>query len=454
MIKEKIIEPQEHSSVKLTITVDKEALKKEYDDLVKKYCKTVEVKGFRKGKVPPSILIRKFGDTIKNETFLNVMEKSLEMAIEDVDKKPLPLDIPHLENDLNIEEGTLEKDFTFTVTYDTYPEIKLGKYTDIEIEEPVVNIKDEDVERELKALQEQNSVIADKREGSTVEKDNIITISYVELDNDGNEIEDTKRDDYVFTVGSGYNLYRIDDDVIGMKKGEEKIIEKDYPEDYDFEELRGKKKRLKVKVNAIKEKQLPEIDDELAQDISDKYNTLKDLKDDIYNKLKEVTSFRVRIKNIDSLLDKILNDSETDLPQSMINTALDNYWSRFISRLNTTEKLVLRALEIDGKSKQSLYEEWRPSVEKDLKIEFLIEEMIKKEKIDADDSEIDEKIKEYAEINNIREEELANALSNESLREHFKKETQKQKLFDFLLENARIKKGEEINLLDIDKENG
>lgn len=232
-------------------------------------------KRIQKGKGSPSVLEKKYGEGIKEEAGMNVIEESLKTALEEVDKKPLPYSIPELQE--SEEKFNFDKDFSYSVIYDVFPEIKLGKYTDLEVEIPDTKVLKKDEDRELEKLRDQNAVVVEK-EGK-VAKDDIVTINYIELDDEGNEKEGTAREDYVFTVGSGYNVYKLDDDIIGMAKDEEKVVEK---------EIDGNNVKVKVKVTAVKEKQLPDLDDELAQDISDKYQTIKDLRDDIKKALKRI----------------------------------------------------------------------------------------------------------------------------------------------------------------------
>ena len=304
MVKEKNVERLDNSAVKLTITVAQESLADQYSSLLKEYAKSAQIKGFRKGHVPPEVLERKFGESIKFEASQKVLEESLKSVFDEIDEKPLPYSQPSLDGELDLD---IEKDLTYSVVYDVYPEIELGEYKGLEIEVPQVKVTKEDEERELTALQEQNAIVIDKEEG-TVDEGNIVTVDYCELDADGNEIEETKREDFVFTQGSGYNVYKIDDDVLGMAPGDEKIVDKEYPEDFEDENLAGQKKQLRITLKAIKERQLPEIDDDLAQDISDAYETIDDLKKDIKERLENTVEARLRDRKTGALVEKIVEN--------------------------------------------------------------------------------------------------------------------------------------------------
>lgn len=445
MVSEKQVEHIGNSAVRLTVTVDKDTVKKEYDELVREYAKKAQIKGFRPGKVPPEILERKFGDSLKAEASQKVLEDSLKEVIEELDEQPLPYARPELDGELDFD---VEKDFTYSVTYDVFPEITLGEYKGLQIEAPEVTVTKEDEEREITAIQEQNAIVIDKEAGA-VEKDDIVTIDYRELDEDDEAVEGTSREDFVFTVGTGYNFYKIDDDILGMKQDEEKVIEKDYPEDSDVEELRGRKKRLAVKVKAVKQRQLPEVDDELAQDVSDEYDTLDDLKKDIRSRLEQTAESRVREMKKQALLDTILENSEIDVPESMLQMELENSWRNFTARLQMNEDDVLKLLTAQGRSKEDLLAEWKPEAEKSLKQRLLTNKMLEQEEIEVTDEEVDEHLEEQAKQSNMDTARVREYYESQNLLDYVKHDIQERKLFDRILEETKVKTSEKLKLLDV-----
>ncbi len=442
---EKTIEELENSSVKLQIKIPSSEIEKEYNEIVNKYCKTVQIKGFRKGKVPPSILIRKFGPALLEETAEKIIENSITEALEEVDKKPISYARPEVKTEEKLELG---KDFSFELIYDTFPEVELGNYREIEVEELETEVSDSDIQKELELLREQNAIVVEKKD-PVVAKDDIVTVDFVELDESGNEIENTKRESFVFQVGSGYNLYKIDDDIVGMKKDEEKVIEKEFPEDYEYKELAGKKVRLKVTIRGVKEKNLPEIDDELAQDISDKYETLEDLKKDIRKRLEELAESRIREHKIAQILKKVVEDSKIPLPKSMVDFELETRWNNFVRQFRADEDTVLKLLQAEGKSKEDLLNEWREEAERGLKEALVIREIIKKEGIKVTDEEVDREIKEEAERANTTFEDLKERVVKGNLLENLKDDIARKKLFDFLLESAKVVNKKKVNFVDL-----
>ena len=294
---------------------------------------------------------------------------------------------------------------------------------------------------ELEKLQEQNSVVMDKAD-ETVEDKNIITIDYCEMDGK-EEIAGTKREDFVFTVGTGYNLYKIDKQVIGMKKDEEKIIRKRYKDDFENKDLAGRNVSLKVKVKAVKEKQLPELDDELAQDVNEKYETLDDLKKDIKKQLKEKAEEKIKAEKIDQLVDKLVETSDITLPSSMIKAELENNWRNFLQQSQTQEDQMLKFLEMQGQTKEQMMENWKENAEKSLKTQLIFNKIIEDEKIEASDEEMDEEIKKQAEMYNMPVEDLKKSFGEAGLKEYLSNDLKQKKLIDFLLENAKVTKDDE-----------
>jgi trigger factor len=453
MIANKEVEPQENSSVKLTVTVEKEAAQKQYNNLLGKYAKNAHIRGFRKGKVPPKILEQKYGEGIREEATVQLIEESLKKVFEEIEEKPLPYSQPELadEKELGkIEEG---KDFTYSVVYDVYPEVKMGAYEGYEIEIPDVKVKKADENRELEKIQEQNSMVVEKDEGARVEKDDIVTVDYVELDEEGNEKEDSRRQDFVFTAGSEYNIYKFDDEIIGMAKDDEKVIEKSFPEDYDYEDLQGKSVKVKVAVKVIKAKDIPELDDELAQDVSDKYETLEDLRKDTKKQLEDQLEKKLREMKSEAIFDKIIEASEIPVPASMVNAELENSWRRFVQQSRMPEENLLQFLQMQGKDKTALLEEWKPQAEKSIKVQLLLEKINEKEAPEVTDDEIEEELKKEAEASGQDFAELKETFEKNNLLDMVKNDLRNRKIIDLLIEKNKVKKGEKKDYLDFIQDN-
>jgi len=438
VITSKSVEKLENSAVKLSLTVGKEHAATEYNELLSTYTKEVQIKGFRKGKVPASVIERKFGEGIRQEAAANLMDKALKAAMEDLEEKPLGYDYPEVQGEpvLNPEE-----DFTFELVYDTFPEVKFGEYKGIEITEPQVKITKKHETAELEKIQDQNSIVMDKAD-ETVEDGNIVTVDYCEM-NGKEEIEDTKREDFVFTVGTGYNLYKIDKQLIGMKKDEEKVISKKYKEDFENKDLAGRSVKLKVKVKAVKEKQLPALDDELAQDVNEKFKTLDDLKKDIKNQLKEKVENKIQAGKVEELMNKLVEGSDIVLPASMIKAEQENSWKNFLQQSQVKEEQMLQFLEMQGQTKEQMLESWKENAIKSLKSQLIFNKIIEEEKFEVSDEEMEEEIKKQAEMYNMPVEDLKKSFGEAGLKEYLSGDLKQKKAADFLLDNAKIIKSDE-----------
>lgn len=435
MVTDKKIKELENSAVELTVTVPEKEVKKSYDALVKKYCKTAQVKGFRKGKVPPSVLEKKYGEALRQEAAMELIDQSLKEAIDEVEEqhKPLPYSQPALKDEENLDME-LKGDFSYTVTYDVAPNFEVTEYKGLEVEVPEVTVDEEEFNKEIEKLQDQNALVVDK--DGKVEKDDIVTVDYAELDEDGNEKEDTKREDYVFTVGTGYNLYKFDDDIIGMEKGEEKIIEKDYPEDHEDSHLAGKQITLKVAVKAVKQRDIPELDDDFAQDISEKYETLQDLKDDISKRLQNDLDQKLKEYKINNIIMQIIEKTPFDIPNSMVQAQLEDSWKNFAQNSGIPEEQLEQILQMQGKSKQNIMDEWKDQAVNSLKSNLIMNKIIENEQLDASDEEL-EKLKEE------KKDQLPEDPQQQKYMEFMLKEQIKNdKAADLLLENAVLKTGE------------
>ena len=275
----------ENSAVKLTVTIAKKDVAAEYNESIAKYAKNIQIPGFRKGKVPVSVLERKYGEMLKADAAAELIEKALGEVFESIDEKPLPYAQPTMDEAPVLD---VTKDLTFTVTYDVFPTVKVESLEGISIKEPVVEIGEEELNTELQQIRERNAMVVDKKDDEVAAKDDIATVNYCELAEDGSELEGTQRQDFVFTIGSGQNIFKFDDDVVGMKKNETKEITKTYDADFEDKDLAGTTKKIKVTVTALKVRNLPDLDDELAQDVNEKYNTLEDMKTDIKRNMEAI----------------------------------------------------------------------------------------------------------------------------------------------------------------------
>ncbi|MBL8966574.1 MAG: trigger factor, partial [Spirochaetaceae bacterium] len=323
MVAAKNIERLERSAVKLTITVPRDEVKKSYAGLIAEYSKNVRIDGFRKGHVPASVLERKYGEELKLDAMGRVMEKAVEEAVKDIDEKPIAYSTPSLEGEPKFD---LDADFTFAVTYDVFPTVPVADYKGIEVEVPAVTVTAADEERELTEIRERNALVVEKKDGAKAAKGDVATVDYKELGEDGAPVAGGERQDFSFEIGTGYNLYKFDDEIVGMKKGESKKFAKTFPADYEYKELAGRSVTVEAKLTNLKEKKLPELDDDLAQDVSEKYKTLDDLKADLKKNLEKRLEQKLRQLKEKAVVDGLLARATVELPASMVDAELGMRW--------------------------------------------------------------------------------------------------------------------------------
>jgi len=213
--------------------------------------------------------------------------------------------------------------------------------------------------------------------------------------------------------------------------------------------LAGKTVTLTVTVTAVKEKIIPELDDELAQDISDKYQTLDDLKNDIKKKLGEAAEEKVREAVAAQIVEKIVETSSIPLPESMVAMELSRSWDELCERFNKREDIVLRALKNEGKTKEDLFADWRPGAEKKIRSELVLNAVEEKEKITAEESDVEVEIKKYAEERGLEYDKAKEAYEKMNLLDYLKRSIVRQKTIGFLIDNADVKKGKKVKFLDL-----
>ena len=444
MIVQQEVKKLPKSSVALTLTVSKDASRLEYESLLKRYSKNVVLPGFRKGKVPSSVLEQKFGEGLKVEALQEVVDKALHEAFEKVEDKPLSYSQPRIvDKELKLD---LDQDLTFTLEYDVYPAIKLGDYKGVEIEVPQVTLAAEDETRELERLRDQNAMVVEKTSGKVALGDTV-TINYEELDDEGKPLAVTSRQDFVFTVGSGLNYYKIDQDLVGWSKGESSTIVKTYPADFEDSELAGSTKKIQVTITQIKEKKLPDLDDDFAQDVNENYKTLADLKNAIHERLTKNLETQIKNRNVEALLDKIATASVFELPESMLQAEMEQTWNSFANQSRMDPEQMERIIGPEGKKK--LFEDWRPQSEAALRRRLTMEKIIENEKIEADEAEINAEIQKQADLSKMTFADAQDYFEKNGLKDYLAHDIRDRKLGDFLLSTAKLKKGKKMSYLDL-----
>ncbi|MDR1256538.1 MAG: trigger factor [Spirochaetaceae bacterium] len=438
----------DNSAVKLTFTYSPEDLRAKYDEILRDFVKNLQIKGFRKGKAPVSVLERKLGKALQDDVLSTIIGNTVTDALksEDFPKDavPLPYSDPQVEGEPKLE---LENGLVFSVKYDTFPTVTVQKWEGLEVEVDDADVTDADVDRELEVVRGRNAIVMDKEDGETAAKGDVVTIGYCELGEDGEEIGGARREDFTFTLGSGRNIYKFDDEIEGMKKGDTRDIEKSYPEDFEYTELAGKTKKIRVTLTALKRKDLPS-DDELAQDVDENFKNIADLRRSIRENLVKSLEARLYRQKVDNLLEAIAAQNPVDVPESMVKQEMFSMIHRIYGRGMTDETLwkIIDDMPENSELKEQAVKKLKPSLVvgklmTDLNIEVLEEDMEKMygQLVEEGGQTMDE-IRDF--FNN-----------NDESRATLEEDIKQRKILALLLEKNTIKTRKKVNFLDIFPEN-
>ncbi|MDR1466480.1 MAG: trigger factor [Treponema sp.] len=443
MIISKEITNLEHSRVRLAIVISKDTVKAEYTKILTDYSKDLQMPGFRKGKVPKEVIIRKVGDSLKEEAVGRTVEHSTAKIFEDENFPKEDLPFAYSQPSLEGEPPTfdLDKDLSYAIVYDVFPRFTIERWKGFEVNIPDVSVTEEDINRELEAVRERNAFVLDKAEDAQAVSGDVATTNYSELSEGGAVISGTEREDFVFTVGEGRNIFKFDDDIVGMKKGETKDIVKTYPEDFAEKELAGKTKRIRVKVTSLKEKKLPAADDDLAQDVDEKFKTLDDLKDDIKDKLSKRLDERLKEVKINGIIGKILDNTPIDIPESMLRVQLDAQWRTFARQFNMPVDKLKEGIAKSPDGLDSFENLWKPEASRVIMTQLVIQAIIKDLNIKITDDEFNSFVEKRAKEYGMSIEEFTDYYKKQTTEDYLKDEMREEKFFDILIAENMVKIG-------------
>ena len=381
------MEKIEANIVKLEVKVEAEkfdaALKKAYN----KNKAHFNVQGFRKGKVPMAMVKKFYGVEVLYDDAINfVMEETYPVALEENDIKPV--DYPKVEI-VQVGEG---KEFIYTAEVTVFPEVKLGEYKGLEVEKKTYEVTEEDVNKELEAMQMRNARVEVKSEG-TVEDKNIAVIDF-EGFVDGVAFEGGKGTNYPLEIGSGSFIDNFEEQLIGVAVGEEKEVNVKFPENYGKEELNGKDAMFKVTVNEIKVKELPALDDEFAKE-STEFETLAEVKEDIKKRLEESNAKRAEKELEEAVINAAVDCATIDLPQVMVEKEIDVMIKDLENRLKYQGLTLDQYMQFTGNDLEKMKDYMRENAERKVRADLVLDAIAKAENFEV----TEEELKEYYEAN-------------------------------------------------------
>ena len=424
----KVEKTENNNEVKLEFTVEAEKFDGAIKTVFNKNSKYFNIPGFRKGKAPYQIVEKTYGAQIFYEDAFNevageAFEEGLkENNIEAVSKPEVEIK--------QIEKG---KDLIFTAVVQTKPEVTLGKYKGIQIKKVEYNVSDEDVNHELMHLAEKNARLVSV-EDRPVESGDITVIDF-EGFVDGVAFDGGKAENHELTIGSNTFIPGFEDQIIGMKPEEEKEIKVKFPEEYFSANLAGKDATFKVKLHEIKKKEMPEINDELAKDISE-FDTIEELKNSIKEKQEEQNKTRAKYETEDEVIKAVCKEAKVEIPSGMIETETDHMVQDINTRLSYQGMNIDQYLKMMNKTMDEFRTEYKEQAETAVKSRLVLEAVGKEAGIEVKEEEISAKIKEMAENYGRKEEEVKD---NPELVKYVGDSLKTEKTIDFLVENAKIK---------------
>ena len=383
------VEKLEKNMAKLTVEVPAEqfeaALKTSYNKNKNKF----NIPGFRKGKAPQAMIEKMYGVGVFYE---DAVDEAINASYPDAAKES-GLEIVS-RPEISIEQVEKGKSFIYVATVATKPEVTLGEYKGIEVEKAKPEVTDADVEAELKKVQEQNSRLVSVEDRAVADGDQ--TVIDFEGFVDGKAFEGGKAEDYTLVIGSHSFIDTFEDQLIGKNIGEDVEVNVTFPAEYHAAELAGKPATFKVKIKEIKMKELPELNDEFASEVSE-FETLDAYKEDVKNKLAETKQAQATAENENNVVQKVVDNAQMDIPAPMVDEQVRNMIEDYARRLQSQGISFDQYLQFTGSTIEQLQEQMRPQAELRLRTRLVLEAVVAAEKIEPSDELVEAEIKKMSE---------------------------------------------------------
>lgn len=411
----------------LTVEVDAQTVNAALDQAFKKVVKQINVPGFRKGKMPRAIFEKRFGvESLYQDALDIILPEAYSKAVEEMNIEPV--DRPEIDIE-QIEKGS---PLVFKATVTVKPEVKLGEYKGLEVTQLEREVTDEDVQNELKKIQEQHAELSVREEGAAETGDTVI----IDFEGfvDGEAFEGGKAENYSLELGSNSFIPGFEEQLIGVEAGAEKDVEVTFPEEYHASELAGKPAVFKVKVHEIKTKVLPELDDEFAVDVDEEVETLDALKEKIKNRLKEQKEQDADQHLRDTVVEKAADNAEIDIPEAMITTETDRMIQEFGQRLQMQGLNLELYYQFSGQDEAALREQMKEEAENRVRINLVLEAIANAENLEASEEDIEKELESMSSQFNLAVDQIKTALGN---LDGLKADIKIKKAIEFLVENSK-----------------
>ncbi|MEB5897576.1 trigger factor [Staphylococcus arlettae] len=421
-------EKKEGNEGVLSVTVPAEKLDKALDQAFKKVVKQINVPGFRKGKVPRQIFEQRFGvEALYQDAADILLPEAYGEAIDETGIKPV--DQPEIDV-TQIEKGS---DFKFDATVVVEPEVQLGDYKGLEIEKQSTELTEEEIQESIDHQLGHLSEMVVK-EDAAIENGDTVNIDfdgYV----DGEQFEGGQADGYDLEIGSGMFIPGFEEQLVGVKAGEEKDVTVTFPEEYHAEELAGKEATFKTKVNEVKYKEVPELTDEIANELDSEANTVAEYKENTRKRLAEQKETDAKNAQKEEAINKAANNTTVDIPEAMVNTELDRMVQEFGQRMQQQGLNLETYFQISGQDESQLREQMKDDAEERVKTNLTLTAIAEAENVEVSDEDIDKELEKMSEQFNISVEDIKQTLGNTDI---VKNDVRIQKVIDLLVDEAKL----------------
>lgn len=423
------VEKKENSKVEIEFTMDKKQFEEELEKAYKQNAKKFKVPGFRAGMVPRAIVEQTYGESVLYEFVIeNTVDDAYRTAV--VENNLEIVSRP----ELDIKQIGKDKDFIFVVNVCVKPQATVKDYKGIEVKKVSTRVTKKDVEAELEKIREKNARIVTVEDREL--KNGDISIIDFEGFTDGKAFEGGKAENFELTIGSGQFIPGFEDQMIGMKVDEQRDINVKFPEEYHAKDLAGKDATFKVKLHEIKEKVLPEIDDEFAKDVSE-FDNLEDYKKDLNKKIKADKENHAKIDMEQEAIDKFIEKVEVTIPEEMIDSEVDKMIEEMNANLSYQGLNIDQYLQYIGTTLDEYKKQMRDQAQRRIKLDLGLEYVAKEEKVEVEEKDIDEKIKELAaQYGNKDDDSL---LKNENARNYMRQQLVYEKTMKVITDNIVTK---------------
>lgn len=422
------VEKTDKNVISFEFKVTPDEFEKAIEKAYRKNVGKISIQGFRKGKAPRQIIERYYGKEIFYEDAINiVLPDAYDKAIEDNGIQPVA------QPEIDIKgEIVKDMDITFTAKVTVKPDFELGTYKGIQAEKVTHRTLKKDVDAEIEKLRERNSRMVPV-EDRAVKKDDIANIDF-EGFADGKAFEGGKGEGFDLTIGSGQFIPGFEEQLIGANIGDEITVNVKFPEEYHSEELKGKDAMFKVKINGIKVKELPELDDEFAKDVSE-YDTLEELQKATKERLSNANKERAQHETEENVINAVCNATEIDIPQEMIDTQIQNMIRDFDMQMRYQGMDLQQYMKYTGATADTLKEQFRGDAEKRVKTSLILEKICDAEDIKVSEKDIEKEYQKTVESSGMKLEDVKKYIPENDVVDRIKAE----KTIKFLVDNASFK---------------